>query len=171
MPSPLLPLDDRTQLFCEFGLHGWSQLIVLQDGALQIFPVSGVFTDFAAEMMALVRATIDNVATRVALADEPGGVIIDLTPDPKQHHVICISIYDVGGSTPTDPGCAPGVPVLMTCIRRRRFMTMIIADLWKAHVGMFEQSYQKYRDPFPHDDLVALNEYWNDSTLGPSFLT
>ena len=45
-----------------------------------------------------------------------------------------------------------------------------MAELWKMHVSLKQPSYQKGRSGFPHKELRKLNEAWNESALGPSFL-
>lgn len=166
MFSKALDLDDETQLFCDIGRHGWSDLIVASKGNLRSFRVSDVFTDFPAALLEICRFAIENSALRIALYDEPGGAVCTLEPDKKQQHTMVLSIFEVDGTGVE----TQGKQVFALRIRRQRLVGMLMAELWKAHVSLQQPSYQKGRSSFPHKQLVALNKAWDLSELGPSFL-
>ncbi|WP_299816396.1 hypothetical protein [uncultured Roseibium sp.] len=165
-----LQLDDVTQFFCDVGQHGWSDLIVAHKGDLLIFRVSQVITDFPSEVLKIARAIIENSPIRAALCDEPGGAVIAVEPDKKQPHTSILSIYEINGEIAGFDETEEGNLVLSLRIRRQRLAGMLLAELWKTHVCLKHTSYQNGRSGFPHKELKELNNIWNESDLGPSFV-
>ena len=170
MPSTLLPLDDVTQLFCDFGQHGWSELIVAHKGEITAYRVSEVFTDFPVEMLKICEAVISNKSLRVALCDEPGGVVFATERDEKQQHTVILSIYEIESPLAGFEANEEGRCVVSVRIRRQRLVGMLMAELWKTHVSLKQPSFQKGRAGFPHKELLRLNHVWDESDLRPSFL-
>lgn len=170
MNTETLQLDDDTQLFCDCGQHGWSELIVARSGKLLAYRASDVFTDFPSEILAVCRAVIENAPLRVALCDEPGGSVLEVKPDIKQQHTLILSIYEIDRPLAGFDASEEGNLVLSIRIRRQRLVGMLMAELWKTHVSLKQPSYQKGRSGFPHNEVRRLNEIWNESALGPSFL-
>ena len=171
MNTDALPLDDETQIYCNIRLHGWSDFIVCHHGEPQVFRISDVFTDFPNEMLAICRAVLEGSSLRVALCDEPGGVVLEVVRDQKQQHTTILTVYEIDKPILGFLAGAGGKAVLSTRIRRQRLVGTIMAELWKTHVGLKHPSFQKGRSDFPHRELRELNTLWNNGKLGPSFLT
>jgi hypothetical protein len=170
MSAETLQLDDDTQLFCDYGQHGWSHLIVAREGKLLAFRVSGVFTDFPSEILAICRSAIENAPLRVALCDEPGGTILEIAPVRTQQHTLTLSIYEVERPLSCIDANEVGNLVLSIRVRRQRLVVMLMAELWKMYVSLKQPEYQTRRGGFPHRELKVLNKVWDKSELGPSFL-
>lgn len=163
-------IDDETQLYCDFGTYGWGDLYVVSKGHVNSFHVSSVVTDFAQELLNICKAVISNSNCRVALCDEPGGCIIEVATDKKQHYIMLFSIYTVEQPIFGFDANESGKLVLSFTVRRQRLIGMLMSELWKTHMFLRAPSYQKGRGRFPHVELVALNNAWEESPLGPSFL-
>lgn len=163
-------LDDEIQLYCDFGRHGWGELVIVQNGKCTAFSVSDVFSDFAYEVCEICRAALENRSLRVALCDEPGGVVIEVKAGAEQQHTMLFSVFEVDGSLSGFGADEEGRLVLSSRIRRRRLVGMLLSELWKTHSFLREPSYQKNRQSFPHRDVIELNRLWEESPLGPSFL-
>ncbi|MBO9465523.1 hypothetical protein J7443_09820 [Tropicibacter sp. R15_0] len=170
MNTGSLPFDDETQLYCNFGLHGWNDLIVFKDGEAQVFSVTDVFTDFASEILEICRAVLENTSLRVALCDEPGGVVFEVCRDKQQQHTMLLSIYEIERPLFGFSANETGKLVLTSRLRRQRLIEMLIAELWKTHISLKHRSFSDHRRVFPNRDLVELNALWHESSLGPSFL-
>lgn len=170
MDKEILPLDDETQLYCDLGRHGWSQLILAFKGEIRTIRVSGVFTNLSYEVLRVCRSAIDNSDVRVALCDEPGGSILEVKTDKKQQHTVIFSLFDVKEPVVAFDADHEGELVLSIRIRRQRLVGMLLTELWKSHVHLRQASYQKSRDAFPHAELIEINKLWDKSPLGPSFL-
>lgn len=164
------PLDDVTQLYCDFRQYGWNELIIAQQGEIRTFRVSGVFTDFPVEILRICEAAIENLPLRVALCDEPGGAVIDIKCDATQQHSLTLTIYEIDRPLSGFDANEEGNPILSVRMRRQRFVGMLMAELWKAHVSLKHPSYQKGREVFPHKELLRVNTLWDNSPVGPSFL-
>jgi len=165
-----LPLDDETQLYCDLGHNGWAKLIFTFKGQITVVRVSGVFTDLSHEILRLCRAAIENLHVRVALCDEPGGSILELKPDKKQQHTVILSLFNVKVPVLGFDADHKGELALSIRIRRQRLVGMLLAELWKTHIHLRQPSYQKNRDIFPHTELIEMNELWDKSSVGSSFL-
>ena len=170
MNDQTLQLDDETQIYCDIGCYGWAELIVVFRGQPTVLRVSSVFTDLPQEVLGICRSVIENSPLRVALCDEPGGALFELKIDKKQQHTAIVSIYEVKDPLGGFDAGQQGELVLSTRIRRQRLVGMLLAELWKTHVHLRQPSYQKGRASFPHKELRELNELWDESSLGPSFL-
>lgn len=162
--------DERTQLYFDFGLHGWSELMFVCQGQISVFRISGVFTDAPTALLDICDAVLTNAATRVALCDEPGGVVVEVTPDTKQQHTVILSVYEIAPPMAGFDAHEAGRLVMATRLKRRRLVGMLLTELWKSHKFLSDSSYQKTRYDFPHARLAKTNESWNHSALGPSFL-
>jgi len=163
--------DERIQLYFDFDRHGWSELIFVRGRQISGFRISGVFTDAPAALLDLCDAVLMNSATRVALCDEPGGVVVEVIPDTKQQHTVILSVYEIAPQLAGFDAHEDGRLVMTTRLKRRRLVGMLLTELWKSHKFLSEPSYQKGRDHFPHTRLLETNESWHQSALGPSFLT
>lgn len=157
-------------MYYDFGLHGWSDLIFACQGQVSVFRISSVFTNAPIALLDICDAVLANVALRVALCDEPGGVVIEVMPDNEQQHTVIFSVYEITrplvGFGPNEDGPI----VIATRLKRRRLVGMLLSELWKSHKFLSDFSYQRNRGDFPHARLVEANETWNCSPLGPSFL-
>ncbi|NWJ25259.1 hypothetical protein [Rhizobium sp. RM] len=171
MCSDVSKADERIQLYFNFDLHGWSELIFVHRGQISGFRVSGVFTDAPAALLDICDAVLTNSATRVALCDEPGGIVVEVTPDAKQPHTVILSVYEIAPQLAGFDANETGRLVMTTRLKRRRLVGMLLTELWKSHEFLSEPSYQRGRVYFPHARLSKTNESWNQSGLGPSFLT
>ncbi len=170
MDNEILPLDDETQLYCDLGRHGWSELILTFKGQIKAVRVSSVFSDLPHEVLKVCRSAINNSDVRVALCDEPGGSILEVKADKKQQHTVILSLFDVKEPIVTFNADHEGELVLSIRIRRQRLVGMLLAELWKTHMHLRQASYQTGRDTFPHAELIQINKLWDKSSLGPSFL-
>ena len=170
MDTEIIPLDDETQLYCNLGRHGWSELIIAFKGKITTIRVSGVFTDLSHEILKVCRAAIENYHVRIALCDEPGGSILELKTDKKQQHTVILSLFDVKEPAVAFDADHEGELVLSIRIRRQRLLGMLVAELWKTHMHLKQPSYQKSRGTFPHAELIEINDLWDKSPMGPSFL-
>lgn len=165
-----IPLDDETQLFCDFGCHGWSELFFATKGQIRTIRVSSVFTDLPGELLRICRSAIQNSDMRVVLCDEPGGAVLEVKTDKTQQHTAILSLFDIKGPVIPLSADSEGELVLSIRIRRQRLVGMLLAELWKTHVHLKQDSYQKNRDTFPHAELIRVNNLWEKSSIGPSFL-
>jgi len=163
-------VDEEAQIYIDLGQHGWSDLIIVSNGKVLLFGVSDVFTDMSATALRLCDAVLENIHLRVALCDEPGGVVLEVKPDTKQKHIMTLSIFQVDGPKSGFDADETGETVFEGRIKRRRLVGMLMSELWKTHMFLREPSYQKARDHFPHAELVKANKAWDESPLGPSFL-
>ncbi len=170
MDKGILLLDEETQFYCNIGRHGWSELIVARKGQITTIRVSGVFTDLSHEILRVCRAVIENSQLRVALCDEPGGSILEIKTDKKQQHTVILSLFDDNEPVVAFDADYEGKLVLSIRIRRQRLLGMLLAELWKTHMHLKQPSYQKGRDTFPHAELIEINNLWDESPVGPSFL-
>lgn len=163
-------IDDVTQLYVDVGTHGWSDLIVARKGELLSFRVSEVFTSMPANVLDLCNAILNNISLRVALCDEPGGVVIEVKPDEFQHHAVAFMIHEIEGRKVGFDAREEGTIIFETKFKRQRLIAMLMSELWKTHKSLSEPSYQIGRGNFPHHELRTMNKAWDDSPLGPSFL-
>jgi hypothetical protein len=170
MCDDVLKPDERTQLYFDFGLKGWSDLIFVCQGQISAFRISSVFTDAPTALLDICDAVLMNAATRVALCDEPGGVVVEVRPDTKQQHSVILSVYEIAPSMAGFGAHEAGRLVMATQLKRRRLFGMLLAELWKSHKFLSDSTYRKDRDDFPHARVAETNELWDHSTLGPSFL-
>lgn len=170
MTEAILPLDDLTQLYCDIGQHGWCRLLVAHKSQIHIYPVSGVFTDFPNEILRVCEASIENKPIRVALCDEPGGIVLEIKPDSKRHHISTLIAHKINKPLLGFDAGENGEPEITVTLRRQRLVGMLMAELWKAHIALKQPSYQQGRDIFPHKELLRINSLWNKSTVGPTFL-
>jgi hypothetical protein len=163
-------IKDNTSFMLEFDRHGWCRFHVFEEKTSFCYWVSDVFSDFSNDMLSLCEHVLENKPVRIALCDEPGGAIVALEPNPKQHHIVEISIEEIDGSV---AGFGPeqlGNIVLRVVMRRKQVIANIVSELWKVHYLLKEPSYQKERSRFPHERLIKLNRTWDKGDLGPSFL-
>lgn len=170
MDNEILPLDDETQLYCDIGRHGWSELMIAFRGQVTTMRVSGVFTDLSREILQICRSAIENAQVRVALCDEPGGSILELKVVEEQRHTVILSVFSVKKPEVAFKADHEGELVMSIRIRRQRLVGMLLAELWKTHMHLKQPSYQKGRGTFPHAELIEINHLWDKSPVGPSFL-
>lgn len=170
MCADISKCDEETQLYFDFGSHGWSELIFVRKGQVSVYRMSDVFTDAPSAILQICDAVLENAKFRVALCDEPGGVIVEVTPDTEQQHTVILSVYEIRLPTVAFEASEAGHPVMTTRLKRRRLVGMLLSELWKNHKFLSEPSYQKSRRDFPHARLIETNKTWNRSALGPSFL-
>lgn len=165
------PSDDVWISFV-LAKHGWSELAIQAGGERLRLCISQVFTDAPLMLLTLCRSILENYPCRIALCDEPGGHIIEVTPIPQQDIGTRLTIYRVDHPVSNFSIDTTGMKILAVNANRRRLFAQIITELWKVHKFLSEPSYKSGRDvAFPHRDLRALNFAWDaHPTVGPSFL-
>lgn len=168
MPKAPSEVKDNINILLEMDRHGWSRFHLIDVNKRHCFWVSDVYSNFSEDMLSLCEHVLKNKTIRVALCDEPGGAIVSLVPNPEQHHLVELSIEEVDANIAGFGSEQIGKPVFGEIMKRKQVLTMVMTELWKAHYLLQDKSYQKDRDPFPHEQLMRLNQTWNDSDLGPS---
>ncbi|MEB2845724.1 hypothetical protein [Endobacterium cereale] len=141
--------------------HGWSRLSFKAAGFEEDAWVTEIFDTATITLIDFCRAVVENEATTKPFYDEPGGVILRITPLPKRQHTIIFEIFLIpsgalGKVLPQD--CE--TPAFQMVAKRRVLATSIVMELMRAAILYQEPSFQKGRPDFPFEEFRALVKAW-----------
>ncbi len=164
-------VQDDFHVSYHVGQHGWEHVNIFICFQTFQFAVTEVYgTGGVDALLELCEALLRNEAIKTPLFDEPGGVVLQLEPLPKQKHLACFRAFDIGGRIGEYYNADLHSPLFDIVIKRKQLFTNLIMELWIEMLHSQERSYRKNRSVFPVEKLVMLNMKWNASDLGPSCL-
>ena len=128
--------------------HGWIDIVIARESGTYTLTVTKIFRDPVSDLLDLCRAILTNMSTSIFLHSEPGGHLMSVTPSEDQQHTMMFALSGLGDTLGQTEITGNETLLFSIRVRRKQLLGLIMAELWKAHRFMLEQSFQKSRGKF-----------------------
>jgi hypothetical protein len=149
--------SDNIDLLYVLEPHGWSNCLLYLDGSVHKTSISYVFGDPIYDCIEAIILLLQGLPeAEFTWCGEPGGWRWNIARNPKQHHMINITITEFGDSDGTAVIRDEEILVEFE-IKTRHFATLVYYQMKKISILLKDKSFDKSRSGnFPHAQFAKL---------------